>query len=59
MLSVVLNMAFATDVSFSFQQIYWSFSLLFFVALVDSYMFKDRITYLMHYWFANKVGSKL
>lgn len=29
-----------------------------FIALVVSYMFKDRIKDLMHYWFANKLGSK-
>ena len=43
---------------FSFQQTYGNFTMPLFIALVVSYMFKDRIKDLMHYWFANKLGSK-
>ena len=58
MLAAGLSMVFATIVSFSFQRTYGNFTMPLFVALVVSYMFKDRIKDLMHYWFANKLGSK-
>lgn len=58
MLAAGLSMVFATVVSFSFQQTYGNFTMPLFIALVVSYMFKDRIKDLMHYWFANKLGSK-
>lgn len=58
MLAAGLSMVFATIISFSFQQTYGNFTLPLFIALVVSYMFKDRIKDLMHYWFANKLGSK-
>lgn len=58
MLAAGLSMVFATVVSFSFQRTYGNFTMPLFIALVVSYMFKDRIKDLMHYWFANKLGSK-
>lgn len=58
MLAAGLSMVFATVVSFSFQQTYGNFTRPLFIALVISYMFKDRIKDLMRYWFSNKVGSK-
>ena len=43
MVAAGLSMVFATLVSFSFQQTYGNFTLPLFVALVVSYMMKDRI----------------
>lgn len=51
-------MVFATVVSFAFQQTYGNFTLPFFIALVISYMFKDRIKDLIRYYFANRIGSR-
>lgn len=47
-----LSMIFATVVSFSFQQKYGNFTIPFFIALVISYMLKDRIKELIRYAFA-------
>lgn len=58
MLAAGLSMIFATIVSFSFQQTYGNFTRPLFIALVVSYMFKDRIKDFLRYWFANKLGSK-
>lgn len=58
MLAAGLSMVFATIISFSFQQTYGNFTRPLFIALVVSYMFKDRFKDLMHYWFSNKLGSK-
>lgn len=58
MLAAGLSMVFATIISFSFQQTYGNFTMPLFIALVVSYMFKDRFKDLMHSWFANKLGSK-
>lgn len=58
MLAAGLSMVFATVVSFSFQQTYGNFTRPLFIALVISYMLKDRIKDLLRYWFANKLGSK-
>ena len=58
MLAAGLSMVFATVISFSFQQTYGNFTMPLFIALVVSYMFKDRFKDLMHSWFANKLGSK-
>ena len=52
-LAAGLSMIFATIVSFSFQQKYGNFTVPFFIALVISYMLKDRIKDLMRYAFAN------
>lgn len=58
MFAAGLSMVFATIISFSFQQTYGNFTMPLFIALVVSYMFKDRFKDLMHSWFANKLGSK-
>lgn len=57
-LAAGLSMVFATVISFSFQQKYGNFTTPFFLALVISYMLKDRIKELMRYYFAHKMGSK-
>lgn len=53
-----LSMIFATAVAFSFQQTYGNFTMPFFVALVVSYMLKDRIKELTRYYFAKKITPK-
>ncbi len=53
-----LSMIFATAIAFSFQQTYGNFTMPFFVALVVSYMLKDRIKELMRYYFAQKISAK-
>lgn len=53
-----LSMIFATIVSFAFQQRYGNFTIPLFIALVVSYMLKDRIKELMRFYFAHRVGSK-
>lgn len=58
MVAAGLSMVFATLVSFSFQQTYGNFTRPLFVALVVSYMMKDRIKDLLRYWFANRLGSR-
>ncbi len=52
-----LSMIFATVVSFSFQQRFGNFTTPLFIALVVSYMLKDRIKDLMRYYFAHRIGS--
>lgn len=58
MMAAGLSMIFATIISFSFQQTYGNFTRPLFIALVVSYMFKDRIKDFLRYWFSNKLGSK-
>lgn len=53
-----LSMIFATTIAFSFQMKYGNFTVPLFVALVVSYMLKDRIKDLMRYYFAHKLGGK-
>lgn len=53
-----LSMIFATGIAFSIQQKYGNFTMPLFVALVVSYMLKDRIKELMRYYFAHKISSK-
>lgn len=53
-----LSMVFATAVAFSFQQTYGNFTMPFFVALVVSYMLKDRIKEYSRYYFAQKISTK-
>ncbi|MDL2322441.1 hypothetical protein LJC52_00460 [Bacteroidales bacterium OttesenSCG-928-A17] len=53
-----LSMIFATAIAFSFQMKYGNFTMPLFVALVVSYMLKDRIKELMRYYFAHKLGGK-
>ena len=52
-------MVFATVISFAFQQTYGNFTLPFFIALVISYMFKDRIKELVRIYFATRLSSRL
>ena len=59
MLAAGMSMVFATVISFSFQKTFGNFTMPLFIALVVSYMFKDRIKELMRFWFAQKLGSKL
>ncbi len=51
-------MIFATVIAFSFQRKFGNFSGPLFVALVVSYMLKDRIKDLMRYYFAHRLGRK-
>lgn len=53
-----LAMLFATVISFAFQRTYGSLTLPLFIALIVSYMMKDRIKELMRYYFAHRVGTK-
>jgi len=57
-LAAGISMVFATAVAFSFQQKYGNLTMPFFVALVVSYMLKDRIKELTRYYFAHKLGSR-
>ena len=57
-LAAGLSMVFATAVAFSFQQTYGNLTMPFFVALVVSYMLKDRIKELSRYYFAQKISTK-
>ncbi len=53
-----LSMIFATIVAFSFQQKYGSFTMPMFVALVVSYMLKDRIKELGRFYLAHKMNKR-
>ncbi|MBW6491404.1 MAG: hypothetical protein K0B15_09460 [Lentimicrobium sp.] len=53
-----LSMVFATAIAFSFQQKYGNLTMPFFVALVVSYMLKDRIKEVTRYYFAHKLGRR-
>jgi hypothetical protein len=53
-----ISMVFATAIAFSFQQKYGNLTMPFFVALVVSYMLKDRIKELSRYYFAHKLGNR-
>lgn len=53
-LAAGLSMIFATTVAFSFQMKYGNFTMPLFIALVVSYMLKDRIKELMRYYFAHR-----
>ena len=57
-LAAGLSMIFATAIAFSFQQRYGSFTMPLFVALVVSYMLKDRIKEMTRYYFAHKMGTR-
>lgn len=57
-LAAGLSMVFATVIAFSFQQKYGNFTMPLFVALVISYILKDRIKELMRYYFIGKLGGK-
>lgn len=53
-----LSMIFATTIAFSFQQKYGNFTMPLFVALVVSYMLKDRIKELTRYYFVHRLAKK-
>lgn len=53
-----VSMIFATTIAFSFQMQYGNFTMPFFVALVVSYMLKDRIKEMMRYYLAQKISRK-
>lgn len=57
-LAAGISMVFATVIAFSFQQKYGNFTIPFFVALVVSYMLKDRIKELSRFYFAHKLGAR-
>ena len=52
------SMVFATLIAFSFQRTYGSLTMPLFVALVVSYMLKDRIKEILRYYFAHKRNKK-
>ena len=53
-----LAMIFATIVAWSFQRTFGNLTWPLFIALIISYMMKDRIKELMRFWFAHRVGSR-
>ena len=53
-----ISMIFATGIAFSFQQKYGNFTMPLFVALVISYMLKDRIKELTRYYFVHRLAKK-
>ncbi len=53
-----MSMVFATGIAFAFQRQYGNFTMPFFMALVVSYMLKDRIKELMRFYFAQKMSSR-
>ena len=53
-----LAMLFATVVAWAFQRRFGNLTWPLFIALIISYMMKDRIKELMRYYFAHRVGSK-
>jgi hypothetical protein len=57
-LAAGISMVFATAVAFSFQQRFGSYTMPLFVALVVSYMLKDRIKELMRHYFAHNKSTK-
>lgn len=58
-LAAGLSMIFATSVAFSFQQKFGNFTMPFFIALVVSYMLKDRIKELMRFYLGGKMQKRL
>lgn len=57
-LAAGLAMIFATVVAWAFQKTFGNLTWPLFLALIISYMLKDRIKELMRYYFARKVGGK-
>ncbi|MDL2242388.1 hypothetical protein LJC25_01530, partial [Bacteroidales bacterium OttesenSCG-928-K03] len=57
-LAAGIAMIFATVIAFYFQKTYGNYSMPLFVALVVSYMLKDRIKDLMRYYFAHKLKGR-
>lgn len=56
-LAAGLSMIFATVIAFSFQRKFGNYTMPLFVALVVSYMLKDRIKELMRFYFAHRLGK--
>jgi hypothetical protein len=57
-LAAGVAMVFATAVAFAVQREYGNFTMPLFVALVVSYMMKDRIKDLMRHYFAHHLGAR-
>ena len=57
-LAAGLSMIFATVISFSFLRSFGNFTMPLFVALVVSYMLKDRIKELSRYYFVHRLGRR-
>lgn len=57
-LAAGVSMIFATVVAFIFQQKYGNFTIPLFIALVVSYMLKDRIKELLRFYYAHKRRGK-
>ncbi len=57
-LAAGLSMIFATVIAFSFQLKFGTFTMPVFVALIVSYMLKDRIKELSRYYFAHKFNKR-
>lgn len=57
-LAAGISMVFATAIAFSFQKQYGSLTMPFFVALVISYMLKDRLKELARYYLAHRWGRR-
>lgn len=53
-----LAMIFATVIAWAFQKTFGNLTWPLFIALIISYMLKDRIKDLMRYYFSHKVGGK-
>jgi hypothetical protein len=51
-------MLFATVIAWAFQRTFGNLTWPLFIALIISYMMKDRIKELMRFWFAHRVGTK-
>lgn len=58
-LAAGLSMIFATAIAFSFQSKFGNFTMPLFIALVISYMLKDRIKELTRYYLGGKLGKRL
>jgi hypothetical protein len=56
-LAAGLAMVFSTGIAFYYQQVYGNFTIPFFIALVISYMLKDRIKWLMGWLLVSKSNS--
>jgi hypothetical protein len=57
-LAAGISMIFATAIAFSIQMKYGNFTMPLFVALVVSYMLKDRIKELGRYYFVHQLGHR-
>jgi len=58
-LAAGLSMVFATAIAFTFQSRFGNFTIPFFIALVISYMLKDRIKELTRYYLGGKLNKRL